>query len=63
MRDIPQGAKNQLWAATTETKELENGAYYKPVATKSGGSADARDANLAESLWEWTEKELASQGF
>lgn len=62
MRDIPQGAKNQLWAATAEKQRLENGAYYKPVGKSSGGSAYARDANLAERLWDWTENELSEHG-
>ena len=61
LKSIPQGAKNQLWAATTKWDELENGAYYTPVGCKSGGSAYSQDPDLAERLYEWTDKELAAK--
>jgi NAD(P)-dependent dehydrogenase (short-subunit alcohol dehydrogenase family) len=58
---VEQGCWNQVWAATTPKEKLQNGAYYEPVAeevvpeTKFG-----RDDELAERLWEWTEKELGA---
>ena len=63
MGTIQEGAKNQIWAATCKKEELKNGAYYKPIASFSKGSAKAQNPKLAESLWEWTEKELASKGY
>ena len=62
-KSIPQGAKNQLWAATTKVNELENGAYYTPVGCKSAGSAYSQDPDLAERLYEWTDKQLATKGY
>lgn len=62
-KSVSQGAKNQLWAATTKADELENGAYYTPVGCKSVGSAYSQDPDLAERLDEWTNKELALKGY
>lgn len=60
-----EGAYNALWAATAPKAQIANGAYYDPVGKKeakkgqSGGMADiARDADLADRLWQWTEEEL-----
>ncbi|MCJ1296395.1 hypothetical protein MMC34_007961 [Xylographa carneopallida] len=60
---LPDGAKNQLWAATTKKKNLQNGAYYKPVASLSKGSANAQSEKLAKTLWNWTEEELKKKGY
>jgi NAD(P)-dependent dehydrogenase (short-subunit alcohol dehydrogenase family) len=63
---LKQGSFNQLWAATVEKGKLENGAYYKPVGSKAGGSymtGYARDEALADKLWDWTEAELAKHGY
>lgn len=54
--DAGEGVHNQLWAATA--KEVVGGSYYVPVGKKGVASADARDDELVERLWEWTEKEL-----
>ncbi|KAF2454557.1 hypothetical protein BDY21DRAFT_290817 [Lineolata rhizophorae] len=56
------GAKNQLWAATVPKAELENGAYYVPIGSKSGGTNLSRDPEQAKKLWEWTENEFAKHG-
>ena len=60
---VEQGTRNQLWTATAPKDQLKNGAYYKPVGSLSNGSRYAQNGKMAEKLWEWTEKELASKGF
>lgn len=58
---VEQGCWNQVWAATTARQNLEDGAYYVPVAKKGKlETSQSRDARLADRLYEWTEKELAS---
>ncbi|KAH0847711.1 hypothetical protein AYO21_07699 [Fonsecaea monophora] len=57
---VEEGPYNQTWAGTTAKENLENGAYYVPVATKGVlETPAAKDDALADKLWEWTEKELA----
>ncbi|KAI9697452.1 MAG: hypothetical protein M1836_004730 [Candelina mexicana] len=63
MQDVPQGTRNQLWAATSKDKDIVSGGYYDPVGKKSGGSRYAKDKELAKRLWEWTEGELAKHGY
>lgn len=58
---IPEGCKNQLWAATAPG--VERGFYYSPVGVKGFGSKFARDEALEDKLWEWTEAELAKHGY
>lgn len=62
-RSAVDGAKNQTWAATVKKEELEQGAFYKPVGVKNGGSKWARDEKLEAKLWEWTEAELERHGY
>jgi hypothetical protein len=57
------GALNTTWCATVDKKELENGAYYKPVGSQDKGSGFAADEGLSKKLWEWTESELARHGY
>ncbi|ETI27222.1 hypothetical protein G647_09905 [Cladophialophora carrionii CBS 160.54] len=58
---VEEGPYNQTWAGTTARQNLENGAYYVPIAKKGAlETAAARDASLVDRLWEWTEKELAA---
>lgn len=60
--DVPQGAKNQLWAATAPKDEVRKSYYWNPIASPSGGNYFyARDEKLARELWEWTETELKKQ--
>ncbi|KAI4595192.1 hypothetical protein KJ359_007168 [Pestalotiopsis sp. 9143b] len=57
-----QGCLNQLWAAAGATKgDLVNGAFYRPVGVLSNDMLDkaAKDPELAEKLWTWTEEVLA----
>jgi NAD(P)-dependent dehydrogenase (short-subunit alcohol dehydrogenase family) len=63
---LKEGAYNQLWTSTVEKEKLENGAYYKPVGSKAGGSfwtGYARDEELADKLWEWSEEQVKKHGY
>ena len=58
---VEEGPYNQTWAATTVKSNLESGAYYTPIAVKTKpDTKHANDEKLAETLWEWTQKELAA---
>ena len=60
---LQDGAKNQIWAATTKKEDLQNGAYYKPIASLSTGSGNAQNKELAKTLWSWTQEELEKKGY
>lgn len=53
---------NQQWAATAPLgkgdREVETGTYYEPVGVKGKLVTQAANDELAEKLWEWTQKEL-----
>lgn len=53
---------NQLWAATTrgekENEKIVNGGYYEPVAILGKHDQCSNSEELAEKLWDWTQKEL-----
>ncbi|KAJ4298820.1 hypothetical protein N0V90_004062 [Kalmusia sp. IMI 367209] len=53
---VDEGAKNSLWAATSE--EAESGRFYDPIGKTGGESEIVRKGKLGEELWEWTEREL-----
>ncbi|KAK2773271.1 hypothetical protein FQN53_004182 [Emmonsiellopsis sp. PD_33] len=55
-----KGARNGLWAATSE--DVRNGAYYDPVGKLRDGYKYFTDQKLTDELWEWTNKELAGHG-
>ena len=59
---VPDGAKNQLWAATAKkgdgAKEVKGGVYYTPVGVPDQCTNVSKDPELAAKLWDWTEKEL-----
>jgi NAD(P)-dependent dehydrogenase (short-subunit alcohol dehydrogenase family) len=61
--DVKAGAVNQLWAATAKSELVKSGKYYNPVGEEVKGSELVDNKEQAESLWEWTEKELAGHGF
>ncbi|KAL8850222.1 MAG: hypothetical protein Q9221_004821 [Calogaya cf. arnoldii] len=63
MANVPTGALNQLWGAAGKKTEVVSGNYYTPVGVSSKGSKWAQKKDLAQELWEWTEKELASKGY
>jgi hypothetical protein len=60
---MSDGAKNQLWAATTPKEQIKSGEYYIPIGTLNAGSAYSRDERMAEELWNWTEGVLKKHGF
>lgn len=61
---VRKGAFTELWAATWPTKkDVVSGSYYVPYGKLSQGSARSRDMKLANSLWEWQEKEFARLGY
>ncbi|KAF2685639.1 NAD(P)-binding protein [Lentithecium fluviatile CBS 122367] len=53
---VEKGAKNQLWASVST--DVKSGEYYEPVGIGGGASEKGKDDELAEKLWDWTEKEL-----
>lgn len=58
---VDQGHYNQCWAATCEKSRLTNGEYYEPVGVVGKRTTpQARDAVLAEKLWDWTQKEISA---
>jgi retinol dehydrogenase-12 len=61
LSSVEDGAKNQLWAATS--KDVRSGVYYTPVGVKNSGNRFSEDDELADELWEWTEAELKKHGF
>ena len=54
---VAAGAKNQLWAATSQ--DAKSGEFYHPVGVAGKGSKLSKDEKLAKELWEWTDEELA----
>lgn len=54
--DVSEGARNQLWAATSD--QANTGEYYAPVGRPNMGSGKSRNMKEAERVWEWTEREL-----
>ncbi|KAL8808511.1 MAG: hypothetical protein Q9182_000062 [Xanthomendoza sp. 2 TL-2023] len=63
MADIATGTLNQLWGAVGKKAEMVSGKYYTPVAKSSSGSKWAQKDDLAQELWDWTEKEFVSKGY
>ena len=56
---VSGGALDQLWAAAGAKKsELVNGAYYVPVGNRKPRNRYTKDADMAKTLWDWTEAEL-----
>lgn len=53
---VAAGAHNQLWAGVHP--DAQSGHFYFPVGLDGKGTPQARDAALADQLWDWTEKEL-----
>lgn len=62
---VDAGSYNTLFAATSpHREEIRSSYYWTPVGKKDGGSFwHARDAKLAQNLWEWTEKEFQKHGY
>ncbi|KAL2073916.1 hypothetical protein VTL71DRAFT_11242 [Oculimacula yallundae] len=55
---VEKGALNQLWAAVGKKDVVQSGEYYTPVGVSGQGSKTSLNEELADKLWEWTEKEL-----
>ncbi|KAK2041458.1 retinol dehydrogenase [Colletotrichum somersetense] len=53
---VANGARNQIWASVSP--DAESGVFYWPVGVKGKDSKHAKNEELSERLWEWTEKEL-----
>lgn len=59
LTDVPGGAKNTLWAATSNKEVVRMSHYWKPVGNRNGGSFwYAQKEDLAKELWEWTEEQF-----
>ncbi|KAH6722737.1 hypothetical protein BKA61DRAFT_180198 [Leptodontidium sp. MPI-SDFR-AT-0119] len=56
---VEKGALNQLWAAVGKKDVVQGGEYYTPVGVSGQGSKWSQNEELADKLWDWTEKELA----
>jgi len=58
-----EGAYTQIYAATHERiiEENLNGAYLTPMAKVTKPSESAQDKKLAEELWDYLEKDVASK--
>ncbi|GKT53032.1 retinol dehydrogenase [Colletotrichum tofieldiae] len=56
LSSVADGAKNQIWASVSP--DAETGVFYWPVGVKGKDSKHAKNEELSEKLWEWTEKEL-----
>ena len=54
---VDKGVRNQLWASVSH--DVVSGEYYVPVGEGGHGSTPAKDHMLMETLWTWTERELA----
>ncbi|THW31089.1 NAD(P)-binding protein [Aureobasidium pullulans] len=64
MASVPQGTKNQLWAATAAKEEVRKAYFFTtPVGSASQGSGFAKDQKGVDKLWEWTEEELKKHGY
>ena len=48
-----EGAKNQVWAATSP--DARSGVYYVPVGKEGKREKRGGDKKLARELWDWTE--------
>ena len=53
-----EGAYNMTWVATTDRKNLKNGAFYEPVGWPGTMNQFSQDQKLRDELWDWTQKEL-----
>ncbi|KAF3767577.1 NAD(P)-binding protein [Cryphonectria parasitica EP155] len=59
-RPVEEGVLNPLWAATT-VQGVESGRFYEPVGKGGLEEGLALDRDLADRLWQWTEKALEGQ--
>ncbi|KAH8597152.1 hypothetical protein B0O99DRAFT_651027 [Bisporella sp. PMI_857] len=57
--DVKTGVLNQLWASTAGN--VKSGEYYEPVGKAGRGKRWTKSPELAQKLWDWTEKELEAR--
>ncbi|KIW73196.1 hypothetical protein PV04_01332 [Phialophora macrospora] len=58
-----EGSFNSLWAVAGKEMTAEmSGCYFVPVGERKEPSKQARDSNLADRLWKWTEREMREKG-
>ena len=58
-----QGSFNSLWAVAGREMTAEmSGRYFVPVGERKTPSKQAQDSQLAERLWDWTEREMREKG-
>jgi len=56
---VAEGHYNQCWAATCPKSKLKNGEYYEPNGVVGQRKTkQARDTQLADKLWEWTQSQF-----
>lgn len=55
---VEEGAKNGLWAAFRDGKEVASGEFYEPVGKPGVQSTATKNGELEERLWKWTEEAL-----
>ncbi|KAK0716354.1 hypothetical protein B0H67DRAFT_490262 [Lasiosphaeris hirsuta] len=60
VKPVEVGVKNHIWAATASV--VETGRHYEPVGVAAEPVGLLADDQLANEVWEWTERELAGQG-
>lgn len=53
-----QCAWHMQWAATCPKERLESGKYYEPIGEEGKLSGESRNDELAEKLYQWTQREL-----
>ncbi|KAH7075012.1 hypothetical protein FB567DRAFT_610495 [Paraphoma chrysanthemicola] len=53
---VGKGVLIQPWAAAGS--DVASGDYYEPIGSAGRGTKWTKDAELAEKLWTWTEREL-----
>jgi len=59
MMNPGEGAWNQLWAATGNKADIQNGQFYEPVGVLSNNlTRTSQDDDLAARLYDWTDSEL-----
>ena len=58
MKSVASGAWNQTWAAVAPLDQVKTGTFYYPTGVTGKDSKLAKDDDLSEKLWEFTEKEL-----
>lgn len=60
-QDVPHGAYNSLWAATS--KEVKSGKYYTPVGKQGNNKWVNATGGEGERLWAFSEEEIKKAGF